>query len=232
MKRILPALALAAGLFASCATVPGPERGRATDERLEKSADTGELTPVQKQLVEGAEKFVRTGELTARGRTFRKDCTGTVLAIYWYAGIDLVSPLSRYSGNGVKRLYSYLEDLNLLYSPELPAPGDIVFWDDTYDRNEDGKVNDPYTHAGVVVSRAGDGTVRYIHYNYRRGIVVERMNLYRPHVHSVKRNGERVVLNSPMRMRGSPKYDKTLASELIRSFGMGYRIPRDVSTIR
>jgi hypothetical protein len=30
-------------------------------------------------------------------------------------------------------------------------------------------------------------------------------------------------------MRGAPKYDKTLASELVRNYGRGYRIPRDLS---
>jgi hypothetical protein len=215
-------LATALTLLASCATYPPPE---------EERAPAPGLTSVQQKLVEGARKFVQTGRLSARGRSFRKDCTGTVLAIYWYAGIDLVSPLSRYSGNGVKRLHSYLNDLNLLYTPRLPAPGDIVFWDDTYDRNGDGLVNDSFTHAGVIISVNENGTVKYVHYNYRRGIVIERMNLHRPHVHTEKRNGKRVIINSPMRMRGAPEYDKTLASELIRNFGKGYRIPRDLSAV-
>jgi hypothetical protein len=235
MSRHLPAAAaslILLLLLSSCATFSArEERGREEAPTGERSAAEG-LNSVQKRLVEGAEKFVRTGNLEARGRSFRKDCTGTVLAIYWYAGIDLVSPLSRYTGNGVRRLYRFLEDLKLLYRPELPAPGDIIFWDDTYDRNEDGQANDAYTHAGMVVSVSGSGTVEYVHYNYRRGIVIERMNLLRPHVHTEKRGNEVVVVNSPMRMRGAPEYEKTLASELIRSFGKGYRIPRDLSSLR
>ncbi len=215
-------------LLASCSTfssgAAGPEERSAAP-----STTSGNLSRVQQKLIEGAEQFVRTGDLTARGRSFASDCTGTVLAIYWYAGIDLVSPLSRYSGNGVKRLHSYLQDLNLIYSSRYPSPGDIIFWDNTYDRNGDGHVNDPYTHAGMVLSVAKDGTIEYVHYNYRRGVVTARMNLLQPHVYTVERNGNRIILNSPMRMKGAPASDNTLASELLRSFGKGYRIPRDLS---
>jgi hypothetical protein len=215
--------------LAGCASfTPAPEGPEIRSSGERQSAAEG-LTRVQRRLVEGAERFARTNDLTARGRRFRKDCTGTVLAIYWYAGIDLVSPLSRYTGNGVKRLHSYLADLDLLYTPRMPAPGDIVFWDDTYDRNQDGRVNDPFTHAGMIVSVADDGTVEYVHYHYRKGVVVQRMNPLRPHVYTTEINGKRVVINSPMRMRGAPKYDKTLASELVRNYGRGYRIPRDLS---
>ena len=160
--------------------------------------------------------------LVIGGRRFNADCTGTVLAIYWYAGIDLASPLARYSGNGVTRLYRFLEEEQALYSTRRPKPGDIIFWDNTYDRNDDGQANDYLTHTGMVVAVEEDGTVHYVHHNYRKGVVFARMNLYKPGVYTEVVDGEQRIINSPMRMRGSPNFDKWLASQLTRSFGRAW----------
>ena len=78
------------------------------------------------------------------------DCTGTVLAIYYYAGIDLARDFNKYSGNGVTRLYKSLQAQKLLYETRYPVTGDIIFWDNTYDRNEDGRWNDTLTHVGIT----------------------------------------------------------------------------------
>jgi hypothetical protein len=158
---------------------------------------------------------MRVGE-----RRFRADCSGTILAIYYAAGIDLAPEFQQESGNGVQRLYAIAEDRHLAYRPELPRPGDVVFWDNTYDRNGDGLWNDELTHAGVVVDVRPDGTIQYVHYHYRRGIVLEHMNLLTPDVHL---SGSRTV-NSPMRMRdpGGERPDLWLSAHLYRGAGMLY----------
>lgn len=182
----------------------------------------GSLNRVQTKLVEGAHFIRGRTRLVVGGRRFNADCTGTVLAIYWYAGIDLASPLARYRGNGVTRLYNFLEEEQALYSTRRPKAGDIIFWDNTYDRNEDGRPNDYLTHTGMVVAVEEDGTVHYVHHNYRKGVVFARMNLYKPGVYTELIDGEQRIINSPMRMRGSPNYDKWLASQLTRSFGRAW----------
>ena len=48
------------------------------------------------------------------------------------------------------------------------------------------------------------------------------MNLYKPNVYTEEVEGRPIIVNSPMRMRGSPDYDKWLASELTRSFGRAW----------
>ena len=98
-------------------------------------------------------------------------------------------------------------------------PGDLVFWDNTYDKNSDGKFNDYLTHVGMVVSVDQNGTITYIHDNYKKGLVYEKMNLYRP------KDRE---LNSAMRMRSSPKgpNNESLAGELVRAFGQAWLLPR------
>ncbi|MEW5816331.1 MAG: CHAP domain-containing protein [Spirochaetota bacterium] len=186
-------------------------------------SEAGEIgLSIQQKLVEGAGKVLGAKSLIIRGKPFAMDCTGTVLAIYYYAGIDLATPLKRYSGNGVARLYRYLANKNLLYSTTDPTPGDIIFWDNTYDMNKDGYFNDQLTHMGMVIRAGQWGTIDYVHLNYSRGIVIERMNLKESDVNRKKINGEWVIINSPLRMKGEPKTERWLASHLYKNFGKGY----------
>ncbi|MFW5727417.1 MAG: CHAP domain-containing protein [Spirochaetota bacterium] len=218
-------------LVSGCQSLGGPGRGASDEDKeaarlaaqLQESTDgSGSLNRIQAKLVEGAHSVRGRNRLVIDGRRFNADCTGTVLAIYWHAGIDLASPLARYSGNGVTRLYRFLEEEQALYSTRRPKPGDIIFWDNTYDRNNDGQANDYLTHTGMVVAVEEDGTVHYVHHNYRKGVVFARMNLYKPGVYTEVVDGEKRIINSPMRMRGSPNFDKWLASQLTRSFGRAW----------
>ena len=186
-----------------------------------------EVTDIQGELIQGAQSLLGKNEIIVRGKRFSMDCTGVVLAIYYHAGIDLTKDFSSYTGNGVARLYYYLADQDFLYDTLAPQPGDIIFWDNTYDQNEDGRWNDTFTHTGMVVQASEWGTIDYVHHNYRKGIVLERMNLKEPDVHEKEIDGSMVIINSPMRMRSSPKGPGWLASHLYRDFGRGYELPRD-----
>ena len=46
-------------------------------------------------LAEGARSILGKKQLLVRGRKFTMDFTGVVLAIYWYAGIDLARDFKR-----------------------------------------------------------------------------------------------------------------------------------------
>ena len=108
----------------------------------------------QNLVVEGALSLIGKDVLAVNGKTFPMDCTGVVRAAYWYAGIDVAQDFGKYSGNGVSRIHQTLKSKFMLYSTKNPKPGDIVFWDNTYDKNEDGKWNDKLTHVGIVISAA------------------------------------------------------------------------------
>ncbi|MBN2048800.1 MAG: CHAP domain-containing protein [Spirochaetales bacterium] len=218
-SALIPAAFL---LLVSCATIPPPsESGSSTPAE-------GDLSKTQALLVEGARSVLGKDRLVIRGKEFRIDCTGVVMAIYYYAGIDLSPAMSAYSGNGVNRLYSYLREKKLIYRADIPAPGDIIFWDNTWDANEDGVYNDYLTHTGMVVEVDKTGLITYVHHNYSKGIVTEYMNLTDPDTERATRKGEIVIINSPMRMRGSPPAPEgqRLASHLAKSFGKGYLLPR------
>lgn len=238
------ALALAAGfLLASCATIPIAERsakpgipkGRTGPDPVsvigvsayrppigEVAFPSEKLTLAQERLLAGARFVLGKTSLEVDGRHFNYDCSGTILAIYAYAGINLGRRFSRYTGGGVTRIYKIMRANKLLYTAYYPEPGDIIFWDNTYDENGDGKWDDELTHAGMVVGVSPNGEISYIHQNYAKGIVIERMNLLYPNIYTRLIDNVKVVVNSPMRMRGSPPGPDWLSGQLIRSLGKGY----------
>ncbi|WP_020611102.1 NlpC/P60 family protein [Sediminispirochaeta bajacaliforniensis] len=213
--------AYAALILSSCASL-SPIGSSRTSPSAMGNMLTGPAAETQQALIDSAYTLLGKKRLAVKGKNFRLDCTGVVQAVYWGAGIDLVAPLSRYTGNGVSRLYAYLNDQGLLEEASTPSPGDLIFWDDTYDRNGNGKVDDPLTHIGMVVNVWENGDLEYIHHNYRKGIVLEKMNHKTPSLYTREENGKSIIVNSPMRMRGSPAYDKTLSGELVHAWGHAY----------
>jgi cell wall-associated NlpC family hydrolase len=205
--------------------VSQPEAARpAADITLTDPLPASNLTAVQERLVEAAEALLGAKSLIVNGRRYSQDCSGTILAIYAKAGIELLNEYLKHDGNGVHRIYRIMETARLLYDTRRPVPGDIVFWDDTYDRNEDGLRNDPLTHAGMVLSVDGTGTVSYVHFHYTKGITVEYMNLETPGIYRIETAGTARIVNSPMRMK-SQRGDVSepwLAGQLYRIFGKGY----------
>jgi len=206
------AAAIVAASAAGCATAPRRPAERLfplpSVERYEPAA----VSEAQRLIAEGGRTLAGKKALVVRGVSYPLDCTGLVRAAYGFASIDLAYRFDDYAGNGVRRLYETLRDDGLLYAVRYPAPADLIFWDDTYDADGDGRPGDELTHVGVVLSVAPDGSVEYLHYHYRLGPIIERMNLVRPDDTS----------NATLRMRGSPDSPGTNAAQLFRVFGKGY----------
>ena len=219
--RALCAFAL---ILVSCASAPRRGPGDAPPAR---ATEDPAIVSLRAKLAEGAGSIVGAKELAVRGRRFSMDCTGVVLAVHWYAGIDLARDFGRYSGGGVSRIFRSLEREGLLYDTTRPLVGDIVFWDNTYDADGDGEWDDPLTHVGMVTEVSHDGTISYIHYNVRTGIVIETMNLLHPDMHQKTEWGRVRIINSPLRLaqKGKPHPPRWLAGQLYRSLGMGYLLP-------
>ncbi len=166
--------------------------------------------------------------IEVNGVRFNADCSGTMLAVFYAAGLDLRPGFNRVRGDtGVERLYNLMESAGLLDDSDLPQPGSLVFWDDTYDRNGDGKKNDHLSHVGLIVSADRGGNLSYVHYHYRDGVVEERMNLREPSVAIKKSGGADVVVNSPLRMKSWKPDTASLAGELYRASARSYEYPGD-----
>ena len=227
---------IATVLFASgCAQLPPPPDSgvHATSAGQKKTIRaTGSSTSstkrdsIQQLLVEGANTLVGQKTIVVRGKQYNADCVGAILAIYAYADIDLIHLFDQYTGNGVTRLYKALDAFGLLHDSTRPSPGDLIFWDNTYDRNSDGKWNDYLTHIGMVTKVDEVGNIEFVHYHYTKGVALAFMNLRHPNDQEKPLSGGNKVLNSAMRMKGSgtPDASRWLASQLLRSFGEAYKI--------
>ena len=147
-----------------------------------------------------AHDLIGVDRLYVGGTEYRDDSTGAVLAVYAAADINLGAHFHQYRSNGVARLHRMMRDHRLYLAADAyarPEPGDIVFFDNTWDRN---------------------GTISYLHNHLRRGVIVEQMNLRHP---------DSRELNAPLRQRGSPRdgSGRWLASHLVRGFGRAHLLP-------
>ena len=174
-------------------------------------------------VVESAETLIgKAPESTVvvNGRQFVLDCVGTVAAVFYGVYIDVTKDFPQLAGNGVERLYASLAKEKILHHDSYPRPGDVVIWDNTWDANGNGDANDdPRTHAGVVLAVDGDGTIHYVHENYRRGVIIEVMNLLKPNVYQ---DAEGRILNSPMAMAPKPGEERSVhwvSGDLFDVFG-------------
>jgi len=153
--------------------------------------DVGE---VRGRIVEAARRFL--------GQPFAGDCSGFVRRVLRDADVD-VGPLPS--------AHSMSESLHLACrTVRRPLPGDLVFFHDTYDRNRDGKLGDPWTHVALVEAVEGDQV--WILHRGGRGISRLLMNLSQPHDRT---------LNDPVRVRTAhdPEGTRYLAAELFSAYG-------------
>ena len=230
MRRFLSVLLLfAVMLFTSCETISLFDCPAVKQKQDKKAAqgiseaapkalpkDTKGLSQKQKQLVEAAYWAKGRTSLSVNGKKYRMDCSGVVSAIYQRAGIDLTQDFKKYKGGGVQRIHETLRSKGLTYKPTVPVPGDIIFWDNTYDANKNGRADDVLSHIGMVVSsdkRTGD--VIYVHHHEKKGIVFEKLNLLHPND---------PAYNAALRDSKAKKLpgNKYLASQLYKDAGKGY----------
>lgn len=153
------------------------------------------------------------------GERFNADCTGFVEAVYALEGVPLHALMRRAAPgerSGVVAIYRAASAYGVVFGGggEWPAPGDLVFWHDTYDRNRNGKADDPFTHVGIV-EYVVDGTVVFLH---RGGQAVARGAM------TPERPGEKaadgVALNSAIRRKDARLANvPVLAGALFAGYG-------------
>jgi hypothetical protein len=153
----------------------------------------------------GGARYVRDGD-----RRYRDDCSNVLRMPYDTLGVDLFSEHVRLPGaNGVRLIRekgAAVED---------PRVGDLVIFDDTWDRDGNGAEDDPDTHAGIVVGFEPGGTV-LVYNRVRKGHRVFRMNLQHPDVFVDPETGAR--WNDPLRRKrpGAPELRRSTGALFAR----------------
>jgi surface antigen len=106
----------------------------------------------------------------------------------------------------------------VFHKRKRPDVGDVAFFDNTWDRNKNGRRDDDLTHIAVVEKVERDGTITMIHLG-NSGITRLVMNL-KHSSHKLSAQGK--PWNSVLR-RG--KSGKRLTGELFSGFGSLWSIP-------
>lgn len=156
-----------------------------------------------------------------RGKVFPIDCSNFARAVYFAAlnkdvflEADEEDVAAPGNNSGVETIYNLFEaKYKIRKEPEV---GDLIFFDNSYDKNRNKKMDDFFTHTAVVIELDEDGTVTFIHGGTGRGIAKDYMNLKHPHLH-VK---EGKMINSYLQrdykwLKAAPK----LTAELFHAFG-------------
>jgi hypothetical protein len=168
---------------------------------------------VGERIAARASTLVGVKDLRTVSREVPDDCTGLVRLAYDSAGIDLMAGRGRKGENGVTHIYRAARRKGALHRAS-PRPGDLVFFRETYDRDDDGRRDDGLTHVGVVERVEPGGLVTFIHRG-GKGIARSRMHLRSPTTHREPKG--RTVLNDYLR-RASRKHRAYLTGELFAGF--------------
>ena len=166
-----------------------------------------ERSPTAETVVAAAETSLRRAWRTVDGTTYRDDCSGLVCALYANADIDL-------GHRNTAALFELAQDLDVHHRKRVPEPGDVVFFDNTHDRNGNRRLDDELTHVAIVEALDADGTLHLVHLA-SAGVVRVRMNLEHPDTHKAP-DGK--VWNDFLRRQTSrdPKGTRYLSAQLYR----------------
>jgi probable lipoprotein NlpC len=180
------------------------------------------MSPAPPDSVQRVLDTARAG-LGKRGGASGVDCSTYVRSAYLAAGVDLYAAAAPHD-NGVQAIHRYVRKHGRLSRARLPLKGDLVFFDNSYDRNRNRLLDDRLTHVGIVEEVLPDRTVLVLHAT-NHGIVREPMNLRRPHT-VTDASGQ--PMNAPLRRRSAYDGPRTphLMSELFAGYGTIFGIDR------
>ena len=137
-------------------------------------------TAKQHAIARAAARLVGARRIQAGNQLISYDCAGVTRAVYLSHGHDLYEGTGENGpANGVRLIYEHVRKHGRIHRGPAVRPGDLVFFDNTWDFNEDGRLNDPLTHAGIVEEVERDGTVVFIS-RVSNAIARYRMNVHAP----------------------------------------------------
>ncbi len=189
-----------------------PRGFKKTAPRPPQTREFDDPVGVRLAIAKRARSMLKTPRFSFGNTSYRRDCSGFVLAVFAGEQIPIENLLD--AGGRLPNtygLYRLAETRGRVHRNKVPAIGDLVFFDNTHDRNRDGRMNDPLTHVGIVERVDPDGTVTFVH-RVRRGVLRYRLNLFKPHQ---RRDPDtRKVLNHYLRIGSGQR----LTGELFHAF--------------
>ncbi len=173
-------------------------------------------------------KNMKKKSVNIKGKFIKLDCSNYVKAVYLAStGKDLFDEAiksgiyekikkSKKFGRRFGVVMLYVLFRHKYNVSKVPQIGDIIFFDNTYDKNRNKIYDDPLTHTGIVVDIDSNNTVKFIHAGTSKGIDTSYLNMSHPSIY--KKNGK--ILNSFLkRKKYWDKTNKRMAGQLVKSFG-------------
>ena len=194
-----------------------PSAPRSAPEQVIAQVVTRKFDPPgdgRERVVEMARSLIGKKAVKLNRHSYPSDCTGLVSGVFDQIGLPVMAS-ARSGDNGVSAIYRFTQQHGRIFKDREPAPGDLVFFRETYDLNRDGRSNDGLTHVGIVEAVMQDGTVKVIH-RVERGVVRYRMNLRKPTVRVDPWTG--VAVNDFLRTPGSGE-KLVLTGQLFAAYG-------------
>ena len=221
MQFLFILAAIAVVTLVGCATQP-VEHPRAPLSIERPCCRSAEPAPSRSAIVRTAAKLVGAKTIKSNGRRIAYDCAGVTRAVYLRHGIDLydAEPIAPHA-NGVRIIHAHIRQQGRFHRGPVAHPGDLVFFNNTWDYNGDGKVNDSLTHVGIVERQEPDGTIVFIS-RVARAVERYRMNLRQPNTH---KNDDGRILNDYLRRKHVRDSDNTphLTGQLFAQFASRVR---------
>ncbi|MFP2902132.1 CHAP domain-containing protein [Corallococcus sp. 4LFB] len=158
-----------------------------------------------------AKSWVGMTTLAKMSSAVTDDCSGMTRLAFQQRRLDLLPDDVLPEENGVTAIHRKARALGML--SDTPAPGALVFFQNTFDRNRDGLFNDGLTHIGIVERVGADGTVTFVH---KSGGLVKRSR-FNLQQREARKDAKGRVLNDWLRRQGK-KTRAYLAGELVAGF--------------
>jgi hypothetical protein len=215
MKRLFAVVLLTGCAHSGSLRIPGPTRTVGSErvpyadtlapEDPEAGAPTRRSARMGNKVARAAASFIGDRRIVVDGEKQRYDCSGMVCAAHRKAD----KPVTGSS----RMLFDLAKTEGVFHRRKRPSPGDVAFFDDTYDRNKNGRRDDALSHVAVVETVDADGTITLVHLG-GKGVRRIAMNLKHPH-DRVDADGK--TMNDVIRRGrdGGP----VLTGELVRGFG-------------
>jgi hypothetical protein len=199
---------------------PDPLRAYLRDpleEALSRSPAPAGDPARQELVVSAARAMLDRRNIVIDGERVRHDCIGMVAAAYSMGGVTISQSISD--------LYDEAIATGVAHSSKRPRPGDIVFFDNSYDKNDNGVRDDPLTHVAIVERVDAEGTITMIHLGGKgKPVARTMMNLYHP---DDARDDQGNTINSTLRSVHGRDGGPELTSQLFRGFGSLWRLAEE-----
>ncbi len=182
----------------------------------------------RKKIVDFAKSF--EDKKIPKSNKWNKYASGFIKMVYLKFAVNLTDVDKKKDDNGkwlttTQMIYNYIEKNGEILKGNNPKPGDIVFFDNTYDADKDEVFNDKLTSIGLVIDTDKEGTIYFL-YNTSKGVKLKMINFKHPEQKNIKNKNITKTINSQMRWltkkekkNGSSDKFPTLSSQLVNSFG-------------